>query len=234
MLQLETDAGMDRINFGVHSLHPDFVARYENGLAASQMPDHPWRPARFFHLVQMFRLTRGVAGATAEAGCFRGLSSYLVCAEQRDENPAFDGSTHFIVDSFEGLSEPVEADGTFGRQRYEEGAFTETSVEHLTQALSDFPGTNINKGWIPEVFNSLPEQTYRFAHIDVDLYEPTLASLEYFYPRLERGGAVVIDDFGPWPGNKWPGCAVAVREFSERAGVPFASFDTGNAVLFKR
>jgi hypothetical protein len=48
------------------------------------------------------------------------------------------------------------------------------------------------------------------------------------------GGIVVIDDFGPWHGGEWPGCAAAVREFSAESGLPFASLDTGNAIFIKR
>ena len=36
---------------------------------------------------------------------------------------------------------------------------------------------------------------FSLIHIDVDLYEPTLKSLEFFYPRLVEGGIIVCDDY---------------------------------------
>ena len=100
--------------------------------------------------------------------------------------------------------------------------------------MHQFPNVEIVKGWIPDVLSTLAEQNYRFVHVDVDLYQPTLDSLGYFYPRMTVGGIIVIDDYGPWPGNQWPGCLKAVQEFSKEHDVPFAPLDTGNAIIIKR
>ena len=52
------------------------------------------------------------------------------------------------------------------------------------------------------ILETLAETRYRFVHIDVDIYEPTYACLEYFHPRMVEGGLIVIDDYGfpSWPG----------------------------------
>jgi hypothetical protein len=39
------------------------------------------------------------------------------------------------------------------------------------------------------------ERTYAFAHFDVDLYEGTVGCLEYFYPRMVRGGILLSHDY---------------------------------------
>ena len=61
--------------------------------------------------------------------------------------------------------------------------------------LKKFNFVNIYKGWIPDVFNLTNNQIYQFVHIDVDLYKPTLDSLNYFFPKLIDGGIIVIDDY---------------------------------------
>ena len=207
-----------------------FTERYERGLALTGMRDNAWRRPRFYHLTQMFALTRGVPGATAEAGVYRGLASYVLCEMMRDEDPQFDGTGHVAIDSFEGLSKPNEADE---RPEYA-GRFGDTSLELARRTLADFPGVTLVKGWIPGAFDELSEQAYRFVHVDVDLHEPTMDSLAYFYPRLSPGGVMVIDDYGPWPNGDFPGCKVAVDAFAQRHGLPIAVLDTGNAVIFKR
>lgn len=217
-----------------HQFLPEYIEAYGKGLQRAQMRDVPQRRARFFHLTQMFQLTRGVPGYTAEAGVFRGLSSYLTCHYLRREIPTFKGETHFMIDSFEGLSEPVEKDGQFPAKRHDEGAFTHTSVDFVRETLCDFPDVNIFKGWIPEVFSDLPEQKYRFVHVDVDVYEPTLASFRYFFPRMSPGGIMICDDFGPWADNKWPGCIRAINEFANESGQVYAVLNTGNAMFIKR
>ena len=77
-----------------------------------------------------------------------------------------------------------------------------------------FPGVTFNPGWIPVSFAGLPERRYRFVHVDVDLYQPTLDAFAYFFPRLEAGGLIVTDDYN------WPGGRKAVDEFCAANGVP--------------
>jgi len=46
--------------------------------------------------------------------------------------------------------------------------------------------------------------------MDADLYNPTKAGLEYFYPRLSPGGVIFIHDYN----DKWQGLIKAVDEFA--------------------
>jgi O-methyltransferase len=162
------------------------------------------------------------------------ICNYLNLDKTANGATGYHDQGHFMIDSYEGLSEPVAQDGAESKQRWGEKAFTNTSVERVLQTMKDFPEIKIVQGWIPDVLSEVPEQEYRFVHIDVDLYQPTLDCLHYFYPRLVHGGIIVIDDFGPWRNKKWPGCQHAVRLFSKESSIPFAAFDSGNAVFFKR
>jgi hypothetical protein len=54
----------------------------------------------------------------------------------------------------------------------------------------------IHAGWIPDCFSEVVDRSFCFVHIDVDLYEPTLASLEFFGSRMVPGGIIVCDDYG--------------------------------------
>ena len=47
--------------------------------------------------------------------------------------------------------------------------------------------------------------------MDVDLYNPTKAGLEFFYPRLASGGVIIIHDYNP----DWPGIMKAVDDFGK-------------------
>ena len=172
-----------------------FLEIFQAGLQRTEMNNHPWLRPHFFHMVQMLKLTSGLTGATADAGCFRGLSSFLICNYLNLEKTAngatgYHGQRHFMIDSYEGLSEPVAQDGAESKQRWGETAFTNTSVERVLQTMKDFPEIKIVQGWIPDVLSEVPEQEYRFVHIDVDLYQPTLDCLHCFYPRLVHGLAV--------------------------------------------
>jgi O-methyltransferase len=61
--------------------------------------------------------------------------------------------------------------------------------------LSEFPFVHLYKGWIPSRFIEVEDRQFSFVHIDVDLYEPILDSLNFF-PKLVKGGVIVFDDYG--------------------------------------
>jgi len=98
-------------------------------------------------------------------------------------------------------------------------------LEIVRQGLAEFPDVHYHPGWIPSSFAGMPERRYRFVHLDLDLHDPTLAALEYFYPRLVPGAVVVCDDY------QWPGERKAIQDFCARQGISFATTPTGQAVL---
>jgi O-methyltransferase len=46
--------------------------------------------------------------------------------------------------------------------------------------------------------------------MDADLYNPTRAGLELFYPLLSPGGVMMVHDYN----HKWPGITRAVDDFA--------------------
>lgn len=220
---------------------PVFNGIYDAGLAATETPD-PAKPAyskrreRFYNLAQFFLQVQSLDGAVAECGCWKGLSSYMLCHYLRRARPAFRGEDYHIFDSFAGLSEPagedLVTDGTLPAQGATRPAGAFAAAQAAVQAgLREFPAIEYHPGWLPQSLVSLPERRYRFVHVDVDLYEPTKGCLEYFFPRLVAGGMLVSDDYGSL---FWPGAKKAIEEFCTAQGVPLLTVSTGQAILWKR
>ncbi len=210
----------------------EFHELFEEGRHQAGMPESVYRPARFYNLIQCFLATKAFDGAVAEAGCYRGFSSWLMCAYARREDPAFDGRNFHVIDSFEGLSEPVPADlnrdAACGVEPRAEKHLYTAGLDDVRGVLAEFPAVTFHKGWIPSVLAQLPEQRYRFVHVDVDLYQPTRDCLAYFYPRLVPGGMLVVDDYGYLD---FPGAKQAVDEFASSKGARVIPLTTGNAIV---
>lgn len=142
---------------------------------------------RRFMLYQLLRLVDSVEGDTAECGVYKGASSWLICSANERSKYL---KTHFCFDSFEGLSEP----GKFDTSHWCAGKLA--SDENTSN--KNLQGYNfvIMKGWIPETFREVQDRIFSFVHIDVDLYQPTLDSITFFYPRMNKNGIMVFDDYG--------------------------------------
>lgn len=214
----ETDYGFDNL--------------YLEGLFATGTDPRPLRRRdRFRSLLKQFDRTVALDGRVAECGCFRGLSSYLLCARLRARDKGFDGSGYEIYDSFEGLSAPTDEDNPAGAEELvavstRPGKFAHP-LEEVRRSLSAFPGITYGAGWIPNAF-PVDERRYRFVHVDVDLYQPTKDSFEHFWPRLVPGGVIVCDDFN------WPGARRAIEEFAADAGAAFSVSPSNQAILTKQ
>lgn len=193
---------------------------------------------RLYNAVQFLRYTLDLDGEVAECGAFQGLSSYLFCNYLRLTRPDFKGRGYHVFDSFEGLSEPQSQDldppqavGAINFGFLRAGAF-EGSLESVKATLREFPEIEYHRGWIPESFAGIPEKKYKFVHLDLDLYAPVKGSVEYFYPRLVKGGIMVIDEYAL---ARWPGARKAVDEFCQTKNlITPIELTTGNGVIIKK
>jgi len=219
-----------------------FHQTYEEGIEKTQTPYDTKevyftrRRNRFYNTIQFFMNTVDLDGFVIECGCYRGLSSYMMCHHYKKVSPDFVGNEFVILDSFEGLSKPNSKDalevGRDGSEKFFVGeGFFATPVEHVKLALSEFPQIEYVKGWVPEILYKMPLRKYKFVHIDLDLYEPILGALEYFYPLLVTNATIVIDDYGSL---YWPGAKKAVEEFCLKNKLRFLSITSGQGVIIKK
>lgn len=207
----------------------------------SQTPDSGVkRRARFYNLIGFLKQTADLEGGVVECGCWKGLSSYLMTAYIRDSKLEFKGEHYHIFDSFEGLSQPTSEDvidyKLVDKQGDRKGSFFKSAGAYnanlldVKNVLKDFPAITFYQGWIPQVLPKFSAEKLKFVHIDLDLYEPIIGALEFFYPMIVRGGVVVCDDYGSL---YWPGAKKAVEEFAEKHRVKFIALSTGQAVFIK-
>lgn len=68
-------------------------------------------------------------------------------------------------------------------------------------------------------------------HIDVDLYQPTLDSIEFFWDKLNVGGVLVCDDYGF---ETCPGAKKAMDDFFSKKNMSVIHLPTGQGVVFKQ
>ena len=184
------------------------------------MPSSPQTAERKFFLRELLRLVTDLDGDTAEAGVFTGASSWFICASRQGRR-----SAHWAFDSFQGISSPAAPDGTFWRV-----GDLRVGSQVARAVLKDFDA-RVLEGWIPAVFAEAQIERLVFAHIDVDLYEPTLASMEFFYPLVVPGGVVVCDDYGS---AITPGATRAVDDYMAGRPEPVIHAPTGQGIIIRR
>jgi O-methyltransferase len=176
---------------------------------------------RKFVLKELLRLALRRPGALAECGVFRGASAFLMAQAIRR-----DGSNRrlHLFDSFAGLSAPGAMDGPY----WAAGSLACSQVEVAANLAQFADLVSFHDGWFPQRFDEVAEAYFCFVHIDVDLFQPTRDSLEFFYPRIVAGGMIVCDDYGF---ETCPGARRAMDSFFAERPEPIVHLPTGQGFV---
>ena len=143
----------------------------------------------------------GVAGAFAELGVWRGNSAKVIhgLAPMREL---------YLLDTFEGFDAADTAgDPASGVAHH----FRDVTVDRVRAFVGASPRVHFVVGRFPDTAGAIPaDARFAFVHIDCDLYQPALAALGFFYPRMSPKGLIVVHDYAS---GRWPGLTRAVDEF---------------------
>jgi len=163
----------------------------------------------------------GLAGDIVELGVYQGQTATIMARNARRL-----GRTAWLMDTFTGFDAKDFTGADAGRAPQ----FTDTSLEAVRARVGE-ESTRYIQGFFPDTAAHLPpDGRYCLVHIDVDLYAPIMAGLEYFYPRMVPGGFLIIHDYGSLV---WEGAEKAVDTFfaDKPENVVLIPDSSGSAVI---
>lgn len=149
----------------------------------------------------LYRLAATVPpGALVDCGVWNGGSTALLAAGGR-------GRDVWAFDSFEGLPEPTARDGA---ESAGWGGELKGDPDRVRRAVRNAAGAGaagalrIRKGWFDDTVPAARAEIGPIAvlHVDGDWHDSVLTVLDALYDEVVAGGAVVIDDYGYWPGAR--------------------------------
>lgn len=154
----------------------------EGRILESGYSDTDYVRIKTFELVAEQVKQNKIEGSVAEVGVFRGEFAQYI-------NAAFPDRKCYLFDTFEGFDE-TEAEEEIERGHTGEAmvsVYKDTSVDVVMKKMRHPEMVEIRKGLFPETLNGLDEP-FAFVSIDVDFEKSMYDCLEYFYPRVARGG----------------------------------------------
>lgn len=189
-------------------------------------------PARLLSVIDSVRYctARGIEGAFAECGVWRG-GSVLAMILTLQQLGVDERDVH-LFDTFEGMTEPTGADtspyhppasemwaaeqGRPWRFLFDGETNSEAAVREVI-ASSGYPAERVHfsAGPVEHTLPAAAPERIALLRLDTDWYESTRHELEHLYPRVQRGGVLIIDDYG-----HWDGCRRAVDEYFSKEADP--------------
>ena len=173
-----------------------------------------------------------IPGALVECGVWKGGSMMTVaCTLEtlgvRDRDLyLFDTFRGFYT--YKGIPRPTEVDvsyageralDTWARDQGPDGP-VETGCKEVVRgvlASSGYPMERVHfvEGNVVDTIPASAPDQIALLRLDTDWYESTLHEMEHLFPRLARGGVLIIDDYGYWLGSQ-----KATQEYLARSKTP--------------
>lgn len=181
-------------------------------------PSPVLQPERQYLYLDALWRTRHLDGAVVEVGCYRGgttLTAKRFLERIGSQRP------YLAIDTFAGFdAEQFRVDASHGTPQSLEAAFSDNSLEQVRRALDRHGGHGVQllKGDIVTLPESSLPPTISVALIDVDLEVPVFEGLKRLFPRVQRGGVLLVDDCPE--GTVWAGARVGYRRFVQERGLP--------------
>lgn len=191
---------------GYWAKNPDFMALYERIKPHTLVSEH-----RCYMLYQLAHAARHIAGDVAQLGVYKGGTAKMLA-----EVVSGTGKHVLLFDTFEGLPGQTEL-------------FADTNIESVRRYFADHPNVQFFTGYFPDTAQGV-NNTFSFVYLDADLEKSIADGLEFFYPKMSRGGLIVVDDYGS---KYWPGVKRAVDSFAALTGVHPIHTADGQCVLIK-
>ena len=167
---------------------------------------------------------KNLEGNVAELGVYKGKFAKHI-------NEYFPHRSLYLFDTFEGFdSRDVSIEK---QQNFSTGSqdFSDTSIEAVLKQMPFAKNCIPMKGFFPQSAKGVNDN-FVFVSIDADLYEPIYSGLQFFYPKLVRGGYIFVHDYN---NDNYKGAKKAVDQFCSEQNIGFVPIadSGGTAVITK-
>lgn len=220
-----------RLGFEVIRVNPDESAELSDAEKSNLRIWEQVRPftltsrERIFALCDAVRyLVRNeIPGSYVECGVWKGGSMMAVALTLL--SLGVDDRDLWLFDTFEGMTAPGELDvdlhGKRASDEYQrrEGNWAQAPLTQVENALlgTGYKASRVHfvKGKVEDTLPARAPDTLALLRLDTDWYESTKHELTHLFPRLSRGGVLIVDDYGHYLGARQ-----ATDEYLEEAEVP--------------
>jgi hypothetical protein len=173
-------------------------------------------------------------GDFVECGVARGFLSSGIMHSLNWNNL---GKNFYLFDTFEGLDINYLSDA----EKKQFGNISEVNklaaedvyckdFEAVRKNFSEWQRVQLIKGSVPETLNNVQVDKVAYLHIDMNCVFPEIKAIEHFWPKVLKGGIVLLDDYA------FPGCEQQQEGWDKWAtdnDVKICTLPTGQGLILK-
>ncbi len=175
---------------------------------------------------ELYKMTSSIRGAIVECGIFKGasLSRFAIFREIFGDTL----SKKIIgFDTFDKFPETEFTPDKKMRNKFIKKSGNQSISKNQMLKILKYRGLekkielvqgDITKT-IPKYVKDHPELKLSLLNLDTDVYEPAVTILKYLYPKITKGGILILDDYGVFPGE-----TKAVNEYFKGSKIKIQKF----------
>lgn len=170
---------------------------------------------------------RRLGGDFVECGVSTGIVSRAVADYVDFGNHS---GKFWLVDTFEGIPIQQALPEERGLAASKNSRHYYDCFEEVQQYFSRYGNVNVVKGQVPDALAVVVTDRVAYLHIDMNIAEPEVAAMEYFWDKLAVGAIVVLDDYGSLahaPQKR------AMDQFAATRGTTVLTLPTGQGLLLR-
>jgi O-methyltransferase len=176
---------------------------------------HPAGIGVFLHEILV---RREIRGDIAEIGCALGGTACIVARAAKFYSP---DKCYTCFDTFSGfVNEQLDIDVKIGTPEGMRHTYTNNSQALVRRILDMHSCQDVRlvEGDITKIGDDRLSKEYSVILLDIDLSEPIYIALKRFYPRLSKGGIILVDDCREVPGQVWK-ASLGFKRFCKETGL---------------
>lgn len=135
----------------------------------------------------------------------------------------------YLFDTFSGLREDLI---TEDEKEKGIGDYFGKYKDVYDEVVETFRNFNVKvvKGAVPDTLHAFDQDKVAYLSIDMNSTIPEIAAAEFFWPKMVKGGVVILDDYGF---DKHINQKIAFDEFARRNQVQILALPTGQGIMIK-
>lgn len=177
-------------------------------------------PERTYALIEAVRYitAAGIPGAIVECGVYRGGSMMAAAMTLTALKQTRD---IYLYDTYAGMPQPTTHDVDYKGTKASDVFESDWCCASLDEvkanlARTAYPSNRLHfvPGKVEDTIPGTAPEQIALLRLDTDWYTSTKHEITHLFPRLEKGGVLLLDDYGKWEGSR-----KAVTEYFQEKGV---------------
>lgn len=204
---------------------PDFIRAEQAGEATGSWSRVHWRVHTILWAAYQCAGVEGdfVECGTNKGGFARAIIAYIDFTKMDKQ--------FYLLDTFDGLVEELMSDTEkkIWRKEHHQEVYTNCH-EEVKKTFASFSFIKIIKGIVPDTLAQVTSKKIAFLSVDMNCVGPEIATLNYFWDKMSKGGIIVLDDYA------YVTCDLqyeAHNKWAKEKGTRILSLPTGQGIIIK-